>query len=295
MELTPLRSFLVIARLKNMTRAAAELHLTQPAVSSQLARLENELGEKLFQRTPRGMVLTEAGEVFRRHAEGAIREIEAGYAAVADVSGSVRGRLRIGGGATATTYLLPPLLRELLSDHPDIGLFVKEQGSAGVRRALVDGLIDVGIVTAGGREAHRWHLEEREWLTDELVLILPPDHPLNDPRVTDFGWADLEDTPMVLFESGTAIREMLDTAAAKGGVRLQAVMELRSIESIKRMVREGIGAGFVSRYALSQGDHGGLPCGDTPLRRQLNVVVAPDRAVSSVTKAFMEVLRRHFR
>jgi len=294
MELTPLRSFLVIARLKNMTRAAAELHLTQPAVSSQLARLENELGEKLFQRTPKGMVLTEAGEAFQRHARRAIEEIEAGFTAVAEVSGVVRGRLRVGGGATATTYLLPPVLRKLLEKHPDVELFVKEQGSSDVRRALLDGAIDVGIVTSGGRDSGRWQLDERPWLTDELVLILPPNHPLNDPRVTDFGWADLEDTPMVLFESGTAIREMLDTAAAKGGVRLKPAMELRSIESIRRMVREGIGAGFVSRYALTSEDLGGLPCGEAPLRRQLSVVMAPDRAVSSVTKAFVELLEEEY-
>lgn len=291
MELTPLRSFLVIARLQNMTRAAAELHLTQPAVSSQLAKLEAELDEKLFQRTPRGMVLTEAGVAFLAHAERALREIDAGFAAVAATSGVVRGRLRVGGGATATTYLLPPILKRLIKQHSDVELFVREQGSSDVRRAVADGTIDIGIVTMGGREAAGWHLDEVPWVDDELVLILPPGHPLNAPGVTSFEWADLAETPMVLFESGTAIREMLDQAAAIGGVRLRVAMELRSIESIKRMVRAGIGAGFVSRFALTRQDLGGLPCGGAALSRRLGYVVAPDRAIGSVTSAFIELLK----
>ena len=290
MELTPLRSFLAIARLKNMTRAAAELHLTQPALSSQLGRLESELGERLFERSRRGMVLTEAGAAFAVHAERALAEIEAGFSAVAEVSGVVRGKLRVGGGATATGYLLPPVLGKLLSLHPEVEINVREQGSSDVRRAVADGNVDVGIVTSGGRNDGRWALDERPWVSDELVLIVPPDHALCASRRRTFSWTDLSDTPMVLFESGSAIRKMLDDAAAKAGVRLKPAMELRSIASIRRMVREGIGAGFVSRFALSDDDLGGLSCKRSPLRRQLSIVTSPERAVRSVTRAFVELL-----
>ena len=99
-ELGPLRSFLELAERGNMTRAAAALHLTQPAISNQLARLEGELGQPLFDRTPKGMVLTTAGEVFRRHVEEVFDRLDAGRAAVSELAGLARGSLAIGGGAT---------------------------------------------------------------------------------------------------------------------------------------------------------------------------------------------------
>lgn len=285
-----MRSFLAIARLKNMTRAAAELHLTQPALSSQIGRLENELGQRLFQRSRRGMVLTEAGIAFARHAARALAEIDAGFSAVAEVSGVVRGRLQIGGGATATSYLLPPLLHTLLSRHPEVEINVREQGSDDVRRAVHDGAVDIGIVTSGGRSQGRWALHERPWVSDELVLIVPPGHPLGSTPQRSFVWADLRDTPMVLFESGSAIRHMLDEAAAKAGIRLKPAMELRSIASIRRMVEQGIGAGFVSRFALCGEDLEGLSCAQAPLQRQLSIATSPERATRSVTRAFLELL-----
>lgn len=299
MEFGPLRAFLAVAEEGHVTRAAARLHLSQPAVSGQLGRLEEELGQRLFHRTPKGMELTEAGALFRRYAESALARLDDGREALALLAGLRRGALSIGGGATATTYLLPPLLAPFHAEHPNIRLFVREQGSQAVLVALAAGELDLGVVTlpatgAPGEAAGPARLAFEPWLEDELRLIVPPGHPMGaQPR---FRWRDLAEVPLVLFEPGTAVRRVIDRELEAAGITPVIVMELRSIESIKRMVAEGIGAAFVSRYALEGGGEGaGLGCAEGPLTRVLGLAYRADRPPSAAGAAFLETLRAYRR
>lgn len=288
MELDWLRSFLALAAAGNMTRAAAALSLTQPAVSGQLARLEGELGTALFDRTPRGMSLTEAGRAFRLHVEQSLASLEEGRLALAELRGLERGALRIGGGATATTYLLPPLLGRFHGRYPGIRLFVREQGSKAVVEAVVAGELDLGVVTLPVTPPEGVRLEREPWITDELLLIVPPGHRL--ARRRSFRWADLQGQPMVLFEAGSAVREQIDQALARAGIEVPIAMELRSIESIKQMVAQGIGAAFVSRFALAPRARA-LQCAEGKLERDLALVYRRDRAPRAAARAFLELLR----
>jgi DNA-binding transcriptional LysR family regulator len=298
MELSPLRSFLAVAREGHVTRAARQLHLTQPAVSAQLARLEGELGIALFHRTPKGMVLTEAGRTLHHYVQDALVRLDDGQRALEELAGLARGELAVGGGATATTYLLPPLLREFHEGYPAIRLYVREQGSRGVVGAVLGGDLDIGFVTwppdspldavAAGR------LSVTEWVTDELVLLWPPGHPCHGRG--SFEWAELKGQPLVLFEAGTAVRAVIDEALGGAGVEPNIVMELRSIESIKQMVAQGIGAGFVSRFALAPELGVGAPTvGARPveggLHRTIAMVHRSDRTPSPAGRAFLRLAR----
>lgn len=271
-----------------MTRAAEALHLTQPAVSGQLARLEAELGTRLFDRTPRGMALTPAGQAFRVHVEAALERLEDGRRALSELRGLERGALRLGGGATATTYLLPPLLGRFHARYPGIRLFLREQGSRAVVEAVVSGELDLGVVTLPVAPPEGASLAIERWIGDELVLIVPPGDPL--ARRRRFRWGDLSGRPMVLFEAGSAVREVIDQGLARAGIAVQIAMELRSIESIKQMVAQGIGAGFVSRFALPRRARA-LTCEDEPLRRDLALVYRRDRTLPAAARAFLEGLR----
>lgn len=292
MDLNQLRAFLEIARQEHMTRAAKSLHLTQPAVSAQLARLEEELGQPLFDRTAKGMVLTEAGETFRGYVEESLRRLEDGRVALDELIGLQSGALAVGGGATATTYLLPPLLGRFHEEHPGIRFFVREQSSQESVADVLSGKLDLGIVTlpieggSGGSEDVR-KLEVRRWTEDEMRLIVPPNHRLGDRQV--FGWDDLDEQPLVLFEAGSAVRAILDERVEEAAIDVDIVMELRAIESIKQMVAQGIGAGFVSQFALS-GEEEGLRCVDEPIRRQLAVIVRKGRTQSPAAKAFLAMM-----
>jgi len=273
--------FLAIAREGHLTRAARSLHRTQPAVSSQLKKLEEELGVQLFHRTAKGMVLTEAGTLYRRYVEQAATWLEDGRRALENLGSLAQGQLAIGAGATATTYLLPSVLRAYHERYPGIRLHVREQGSSAVAEAVRDGSLDLGVVTTPVDDDAG--LAFSPWVDDELQLIVPPGGPLD--RSESFDWADLEGVPLVLFEAGSAVRRLIDDAFRAAGVDPVIAMELRSIESIRQMVAQGIGAGFVSRHALPSGQ-GLRPRTGTPIYRVLSVCQRADREPSPAARAF---------
>ena len=318
-ELTPLRYFRTIAQTGHMTKAARALGVSQPALSAMLKKLEAEVGAPLLHRTGRGVELTEAGRVFLQHADDALRRAEAGVAAVRQLVGLERGSIRVGGGATATSYLLPRVVSAVRKKHPGLRFYVREAGSNAVAAAVLSGELDLGIVTLPVRHGEAEGLTQVALVEDELRLIKPPGFSFADaasssererrtsapgarpsdarrtaPRSRsgfaerEFRWRDLAGVPVVAFEAGTAVRELVDLASGKAGVALSVVMELRSIESIKQMVAAGIGVGFVSRFALKPGE--GLGCRDGKLSRQLAIVRRRDLVPSAAAREFERVL-----
>lgn len=286
MDIDNLKTFLTLARLGHMTRAAKELHLTQPAVSAQLQKIEEALGQRLFDRTPKGMVLTEAGELWRTHVERALADLQSGQRALDEMLGLEKGALSIGGGATATTYLLPRHLGAFHARHPGIQLFVREQGSQIVLESVLGGELELGIVTLPMGQSPR-HVHVETWIEDELRLIVPRTHALFGKR--SFAWKQLEGQDLVLFEAGSAVRELIDGHLQRANIHTQTVMELRSIESIKQMVQEGIGAAFVSRFALAHSEHALTPEHD-PILRTLALIWRTDRTLSVAASAFLDTL-----
>ncbi|MBL8746745.1 MAG: LysR family transcriptional regulator [Phycisphaerae bacterium] len=286
MELTPLRYFAAIASAGHMSRAAEGLGVTQPALSAMLKKLEEEVGAPLLDRTGRGVALTDAGRVFLRHAEAAIRQAESARVAVRELMGLERGSIRLGGGATAITYLVPRTVSKFRREHPGVHFYVREAGSGAVAQSVLAGELDLGIVTLPLKGTGTAELLVTEWVEDELRLIVPPRSKLSARR--SFKWSDLVGESVVGFEAGSAVREVIDRAASGAGVSLSVVMELRSIESIKQMVSAGIGVGFVSRFALREGE--GLACREGRLSRRLALVRRRDRVPGAAVAAFERVL-----
>lgn len=276
-----------------MTRAAEVLGVSQPALSAMMKKLEAEVGAALLDRTGRGVELTEAGRVFLSHAEAALRSAEAGVKAVRELAGLERGSIRIGGGATAVSCLLPPVVSAARRAHPGLRFYVREAGSSAVALAVLSGELDLGIVTLPVGVPGSRALVMRPLVEDELRLIgLERVGPRQTSRreTGTFTWSELAGVPVVAFEAGTAVRELVDAAARRGGVSLDVVMELRSIESIKRMVSAGVGVGFVSRFALGPGE--GLASREGGLSRRLAVVRRADREQSAAAAALEAALWR---
>lgn len=313
MELTPLRQFVELARTGHMTRAATALGVTQPALSAMLKKLEAELGAPLMLRVGRRLELTDAGRAFHEHARSVVLGADRAAQAVREVMGLEHGSIRIGGGATAITYLLPPVISAVRAKHPGLRFYLREAGSATVAAAVIEGELDLGIVTLPVKSAQADALVRVPLVEDELRLIMPaggrggigrdgsasaiasdgPDRRSagvgrGGARARGFAWKDLEGVPIVAFEHGTAVREVIDRASQAAGVALDVVMELRSIESIKQMVAAGIGVGFVSRFALDEGE--GLPCRERRLTRQLAIVRRRGRPLSAAAEAFERAL-----
>ncbi len=287
MEVIQLKIVSEIARQQHMTKAAKALFLTQPALSSQLAKLEDELGQQLFDRSKKGMTLTAAGEVFLSYAESVLGELDDAKLAMDELIGLERGSLSVGGGATATTYLLPSLIARFHEAHPRIQFYVREQASSGVVDAVLSGELDLGVVTLRPDTPVPPQLEVERWVTDELRLIVPKSHKLYEQRT--FRWAELDQVPLVLFEAGSAIRQIIESRLASEGVAVDIVMELRSIESIKQMVAQGIGGAFVSQFAL--GEEHGLRASKRPIKRELALVYRTDRTQSTAAATFLKMVR----
>lgn len=288
MEISQLETFIALAAIGNMTETARRRFLTQPAISSQISNLEIELDARLFNRSRKGMTLTEAGKVFLIYARDSLSRMEAGRSALASLKGLEQGSLSIGGGATATTYLLPPKLGAFHMRFPKIRFYVREQASRGVVEAVLSGELDLGVVTLPIQvsRSDQTKLVIEPWFDDELKLIVPENHKLRKRK--SFRWKDLEDIDLVLFEAGSAVRERIDQHINDSGIHVNIVMELRSIASIMQMVRQGIGAGFVSKFALEENI--GLRCLDGKICRELALVYRSDRDLNPSAKAFLEMI-----
>lgn len=287
MELTALRYFRAIAQTRHLTRAAEALGVTQPALSAALKKLEEEVGAELMHRTGKGMELTDAGRLFAAFADESVLAADAGKQAVRELVGLERGSLRVGGGATATAYLLPRVVSVFRKRHPGLRFTIREAGSSQVASSVLSGELDLGIVTLPLQPAQKHDLIAVPLVKDELKLIVPPGHRLAGE--TSFSWKELTNEPFVAFEAGSAVRELVDKSAASAGVVLSVVMELRSIEGIKQMVSAGIGVALVSRFALGSGA-GGLACRQSKLTRSLALIRRNDRMPSAAAAEFERVL-----
>ena len=286
MELTPLRYLRAIADAGTMTVAAQRLGLSQPTLSAAVRKMEAELGVDLFSRTGRGLAPTEACLVLLEHADRAVRSVDAGVRAVRALAGLEAGTVRVGAGATVVTYLLPGVVQSFRRAYPDLRVSVREAGSSQVAEALLKGELDLGVVTLPVNVPGGGDLMTVARTADELRLIVPPGHTLAGQ--TEFAWADLAHEAVVGFEAGSSVRAVIDQAAAAHGVGLEVVVELRSIEGIARMVRAGVGVGFVSRMALGSGS--GLGCRDGRLVRPLALVRRRDRSLSPAAGEFETAL-----
>lgn len=136
MELRQIQYFMAVAVHQNFTRAAEQVHVSQPSLSVQVAGLERELGTRLFDRLGRTVVLTQAGELFRPHAERILREVDQATQAVQELTGSQRGRLVIGTLSTVNSYLIPPLVSRFKRQFPFVHLQVHAQPSSDIVNGL---------------------------------------------------------------------------------------------------------------------------------------------------------------
>lgn len=237
-----LHHLLLVVEHGTFTAAARAAHLSQPALSASIARLEQDLGARLLDRHARGATPTAAGEALLPHARAALAAVESGRRAVAEVQGLARGRVRIGGGATACTHLLPPVLTAFHAAWPAIDLRVRETYTPAIRAEVAAGSLDLGITQTGGA-AHG--LVEEPWVDDPLLLVAAPGLA---GRLRQVDGQLAPGTPFVTFTAGAALRDLLDQAFPD----VEVAIELGSIAAVKGHVRAGLGVALLSARACER-------------------------------------------
>ena len=245
MNLNHLAIFHAVAMERSISRGAERLMVSQPAVSKQLAQLERSLGTRLLDRFPRGVRLTEAGELLAGYARRIFAlETEAGLA-VDEVRGLRRGRLRIGASTTLGVYLLPEMFVRFTQQHPEVQTRFDVAGSATVERRLLEGDLDVGFTEAFSESRQ---LQAEVFRTDDLVAIAARAHPLARKRRVSAEQFCKE--PFVVRDTGSETKSFVERSLAEKGLIVRPVMSLGSTEAIKRAVAAGIGVAIVSRLAI---------------------------------------------
>jgi DNA-binding transcriptional LysR family regulator len=280
----PLRSFLAVAELGSVSRAAQRLGLTQPAVTKQLRALEASLQRSLVERAGRGVRLTVAGSLLAQYGRRGVAVLSDLGTALTDLEQGQSGTLVIGAGVTTSVQLLPPWLRELRRRHPGIDVSVRTGTSRDVEAWVMAAEVDVGFVTSELRQAE---LVVRNVLEEEIVLVLEPQARVARP-------VPLDELPLILFPRTTGFRNYLEQRFVARRLRPNVKMETDSVEAIKSFVAVGLGASFLplstvseelERRQLVRATARGLGT----LRRRTALVRRHDRTPSFAVRAFLDI------
>ncbi|MBA3634131.1 MAG: LysR family transcriptional regulator [Acidobacteria bacterium] len=248
MEIRQLKAFLAIAETKTFTAAAKRVNITQAAVSMQIRQLEEEVGLPLFTRTPRRVILTEAGEHLVERARKILREHDDALAEIAELAGAEHGRLRIGSAsAMFATAQLPSILEKLKEKFARAEITVNSGTSQVLVEKIMHGDIDMAFVSLPVETAN---IQTDLLFSDEIVAIAHPSHPLAKEKYISA--ATLAGEQLILGEHGGNTRRMIDDFFAAANVRPHVVMELSRQEAINKMVENQMGVGIAGAKTVSE-------------------------------------------
>src|SRR2546423_8794711 len=246
MDVRQLEMFRAVAEEASFTRAARRLNVSQSAVSRQLQLLEGELGGPLLHRSTKGITLTAGGELLLRTANRVHRDIREAVWEISETQKLKRGRLSIAGGMTVCIYVLPKLLKRFRTLHKDVDLLVTSGSADTILGLLRNHRVDLARLTLPIVAAD---LEVTTVLREELVVVTAPRHPLAKQHLIDV--RSLARYPLVLFESGSNTRRVIDQFFLEQNIPMNVAMETESVEIIKAMVASGLGITLIPYAAIS--------------------------------------------
>jgi len=293
MECRDLQVFLSVASHLNYTRAGEELNLSQPSVSVRIRQLETELGLKLFEQLGKKVALTDAGQLLVPYARRVIAAVDDARHAIDELQGLERGSLRIGASTTPGMYLVPQLVAEFKQRHPKIEIHLGIKDTREVEDGVLRNEFDFGFV--GGHLA-TVEVTALPWLTDELLLVVPPSHPFAKKKTAKK--EDLLKERFILRESGSATRATILKQISKSNLELSTIMEMENPESVKKAVQSGLGIAFISKFAVATELKAktlvAVPVKDFKISREMRIVHRQDKHLSRAARAFIEEARSEF-
>jgi DNA-binding transcriptional LysR family regulator len=245
MDIRDLEVFLAVVKHLNFTRAGEEVHLSQPSVSVRIRRLEDELQIKLFEQVNKKVVLLEAGRLLESHAWRAAAALADARRAIEDLKGLEFGSLRIGASTTPGMYLVPRIIAEFKRQHPKISVSMSIKNTRQVEIDVIKNEFDLGFV--GGHLVSD-NIEWLPWHTDEIVLVVPPNHYL--AKMKQIKLNDLAKEQLLYREPGSATRAEVEKTLAALDFRFESAADLDNPEAVKQAVANGLGIAFVSQFAV---------------------------------------------
>lgn len=286
--LRQLKVFESVARHLSFSRAAEELHLTQPAVSMQVKQLEEQAGLPLTEMVGKKVYLTQAGEEVARHARRIAQQLREAEESLDALKGVRGGRLSIGVISTAK-YFAPRLLAEFRRRQPGIEINLSVNNRETVVRQLADNEIDLAIM---GQPPQEFATVAQAFADHPLVIVAAPDHPLAGGK--KIVGAQLNGETFLIREPGSGTRAAMERFFAEAGISPSHLLELGNNETVKQAVMAGLGIAFISSHAVSLECEVGrlvkLPVAGTPVIRRWFVVHRAEKALLPVAENFREFL-----
>ena len=287
MNLNQLKIFYMAAKRGNLSKAAEDLFITQPAVTKGIQRLQEHYDIRLMDRFGKKMVLTNAGEVLfkiaekifelEKHAEENIRELKQ----------RKKGRIRIQASESFGAYYLPSIMNPFSKAHPLINISVNILPSEHVVAKIAELECDIGFISYP-IEHEKIHI--RVILEDQLVFILPPDHAIC--RQKRFKPQDLEGNPMIVHEKKSTPHQAFHTFVKKNNITVTSSLELSSNRAIKLAVENGLGIALISRKVAEEeirnGKLAAIPVPDQSIKRKFYLVHHKEKFISDTLQGFID-------
>jgi LysR family transcriptional regulator, low CO2-responsive transcriptional regulator len=287
MDFDQLETFLEVARHSSFSRAAEKRFRTQPAISSQIRALEEEVGAKLFDRSGGKVALTGAGKVFQQYAEQTLEARKTMLVTVAEMERVPRGEIVVGANEGTCLHILPEVFAEFRKLYPEVGVQISRLERAKILESIIDNSVDFGVVSAPVDDKRMTVVTIHR---DELVIIAPPSHPLS--RLKKASISEVAQFPLLLPKVGRT-RDNLEDLFHERGLKPRIAMELDSSELLKRFVAADVGVGFIAHSNVIEDVRAGvlaaIPMADASIRRDLALVFRKDKALSRAALAFIEI------
>lgn len=289
-ESRQIRAFVAVARRGNFTQGAKDVFLTQSAVSHAIKSLEDDVGCPLFQRVGRRAVLTHAGERLLQHCEEILHKMHDARMDLNQLPDVSRESLRIGAPMTVCQHLLPTVLKRVQTAFPQCGLRVETGDNPQLLALLLAGRIDLAIMAEPER---RTDLMFSPLFRDEFHFVMLPSHPwAQTPEVAK---EDVRQTTLILANKSTRSYQLIASYFRARRVALNRCIELGSVESIKEMVKSGLGVGITALWPilpeLRRGELVTRPLGRQPLAREWHAVYPRERELTAAEQALIASMR----
>ncbi len=287
MDFDQLESFLEVARHNSFSRAAEKRFRTQPAISSQIRALEEEVGARLFDRSGGKVALTGAGKVFQQYAEQTLDARKNMLVTIAEMERVPRGEIVVGANEATCLHILPEVFAEFKKLYPEVGVQISRLERAKILESIIENSVDFGVVSTPVADKRLTVVNIHR---DELVIITPPGHPLS--RMKQAAIAEVVNYPLLLPKVGRT-RDALESLFDERRLKPKIAMELDSSELLKRFVAADVGVGFIARSNVVEDVKAGVLCAitlaDGSIRRDLALVFRKDKALSRAALAFIDI------
>jgi len=287
MDFDQLETFIDVARLSSFSRAAEKRFRTQPAISSQIRSLEEEVGARLLDRSGGKVSLTASGKLFLKFAEDTLDVRKAVVTAIAETERVPRGEIVVGANEGTCLHILPEVFAHFKKQYPDVSVNIRRADYAKVLESVIDNSVDFGVVSLPITDTRLTAVPIHR---DELVLIVPPRHPL--ARLKSAAAADIAQYPLVMPKVGHT-RDALDELFHQKKLKPRYAMEVDSSELLKRFVAADVGVGFIARSHVQEDVQARVlatvPLAEAQIRRDLALVFRKDKALSRAALAFIDI------